>query len=38
MKNKQETFWLIVKANWTIDERAELRATCEAWMAARIPR
>lgn len=29
-------FWQIVKFNWTIDQRAELRAACEAWMAARV--
>ncbi len=34
MKKKRDTFWLIVKHNWTLDERAELRAACEAWMAA----
>lgn len=28
-------FWLIIKANWTLQERAELRAHVEAWMAAR---
>lgn len=27
-------FWLIIKANWTIDERAVLRAFVESWMAA----
>jgi hypothetical protein len=34
MKKKQDQFWKIVKANWTISERAELRAGCEAWMGA----
>lgn len=33
MENWKE-FWKIVKANWTIGERAELRAAVEAWMAA----
>lgn len=27
-------FWRIVKANWTLDQRADLRAHVEAWMAA----
>tara|TARA_R110000868_G_scaffold45454_3_gene150972 strand:- start:100 stop:210 length:111 start_codon:yes stop_codon:yes gene_type:complete len=27
-------FWLIIKFNWTLEERAELRAFVEAWMAA----
>lgn len=27
-------FWLIIKANWTLEERAELRSFVEAWMAA----
>lgn len=27
-------FWKIVKHNWTLKERADLRAACEAWMAA----
>lgn len=29
-------FWKIVQFNWTTDERAQLRAFVEAWMAARI--
>lgn len=29
-------FWWIVLFNWTFEERAELRAACDAWMAARI--
>lgn len=35
MKTPGKTFWKIIKHNWTIDERADLRAMCEAWMAAR---
>lgn len=31
-------FWLIIKANWTLEERAELRAAAEAWMAANLSR
>lgn len=27
-------FWKIIKRNWTLEERAELRAAVEAWMAA----
>lgn len=27
-------FWQIIKANWTLEERAQLRAFVEAWMAA----
>ena len=27
-------FWWIIIHNWTIQERADLRAACEAWMAA----
>ena len=27
-------FWRIVRRNWTFDERSNLRAACEAWMAA----
>ncbi len=34
MKTPGKAFWKIIKKNWTIDERAELRAQCEAWMAA----
>ena len=34
MKTPGEKFWKIVKANWTISERADLRAAVEAWMAA----
>jgi len=29
-------FWLIIKFNWTLEERAALRAHVEAWMAAKI--
>lgn len=35
MKTPDKKFWQIVKANWTLDERAQLRAAVEAWMAAR---
>lgn len=28
-------FWWIILNNWTLEERLELRAQCEAWMAAR---
>ena len=35
MKRKHDLFWKIIKANWTLDERVELRAHVEAWMAAR---
>ena len=31
-------FWWIILANWTLEERLELRAMCEAWMAARVDR
>lgn len=27
-------FWKIIMHNWTTDERADLRAFVEAWMAA----
>jgi hypothetical protein len=27
-------FWWIVIRNWTLEERAQLRAYVEAWMAA----
>ncbi len=36
MKNKQERFWLIIKANWTLEERIDMRAACEAWMSAEV--
>ncbi len=29
-------FWWIILANWTEQERAELRAAADAWMAADI--
>jgi hypothetical protein len=29
-----DKFWKIIKANWTIQERVDLRAAMEAWMAA----
>lgn len=29
-------FWWIILANWTLQERIELRAAADAWMAARI--
>lgn len=29
-------FWWIIMANWTHLERMELRALCEAWMAANV--
>lgn len=29
-------FWWIIMFNWTPEERLELRAMCEAWMALRI--
>ena len=36
MKNTLDRkFWRIVQANWNRDERADLRAHVEAWMAAR---
>ncbi len=35
MKTRDEKFWKIIKKNWTMDERATLRAHVEAWMAAR---
>ena len=35
MTTRDQKFWKIVKANWTIDQRADLRAHVEAWMAAR---
>jgi hypothetical protein len=34
MRHKTDEFWKIIKANWTITERADLRAAVEAWMAA----
>ncbi len=35
MKNTlDKKFWLIIKANWTLEQRADLRAASEAWMAA----
>jgi hypothetical protein len=27
-------FWWIIMFNWTMEERAELRAFVDAWMAA----
>lgn len=30
------TFWDIIMFNWTPEERLDLRAHCEAWMAARV--
>lgn len=38
MKTPGKQFWNIIKANWTLDERAELRAHVEAWMAAKVQR
>ena len=35
MKTADSKFWQIIKANWTLDERADLRAHVEAWMAAK---
>jgi hypothetical protein len=35
MTSLDKQFWKIVKHNWTLDERADLRAHVEAWMAAR---
>lgn len=29
-------FWDIIMFNWTAEERLDLRAHCEAWMAARV--
>ena len=29
-----DKFWKIIKHNWTIQERVDLRAAMEAWMAA----
>ena len=29
-----DAFWKIIQANWTVEERVELRAAVEAWMAA----
>lgn len=29
-------FWWIVLANWTLEERQELRAYVDAWMAAEV--
>jgi hypothetical protein len=34
MKHKRDTFWQIIKHNWTLEQRADLRAAVEAWMAA----
>ncbi len=35
MKNTlDKKFWRIIKRNWTLEERADLRAAVEAWMAA----
>ena len=35
MKNTlDKKFWKLIKANWSLEERADLRANCEAWMAA----
>lgn len=31
-------FWWIILANWTFQERLELRALAEAWMAAEVKR
>jgi hypothetical protein len=35
MKTTDSKFWQIIKANWTLDERAELSAHVEAWIASR---
>lgn len=35
MKTTSDKFWKIIKRNWTLEERADLRAAVEAWMAAR---
>jgi len=32
--NTVSVFWQIIMANWTDDERLDLRNACEAWMAA----
>ena len=29
-----EEFWAIVQSVWTVEERIDLRAASEAWMAA----
>ncbi len=35
MKNTlDKKFWSVIKANWTLEERADLRSQVEAWMAA----
>ena len=31
-----DEFWAIVQHVWTPEERVDLRATCEAWMAANL--
>lgn len=35
MTTRNDRFWKIIKANWTLQERADLRAHVEARMAAR---
>lgn len=35
-RERADTFWKIIKHNWTLEERADLRAGVEAWMAMRV--
>lgn len=31
-----ELFWQIIQTSWTVEERVDLRAAVEAWMAAEV--
>ncbi len=33
-RNWSDEFWKLIKYNWGLEQRIELRAACEAWMAA----